>query len=114
MLEVNGRLSWGELAMRSLIWAAACGIAMAAGSQAAFAFTYENQGGSSQQPAASANVAPTIGFSGMDPKSVLPPIGESISSGGFDYAPSSFNNGMAQQPTRGGSVGPSWLYPPGR
>lgn len=114
MLEANGRLSWGELAMRSLIWAAACGIAMAAGSQAALAFTYENQGGSSQQSSASANVAPTIGFSGMDPKSVLPPIGESISGSGFDYAPSSFNNGMAQQPTRSNSVGPSWLYPPGR
>lgn len=99
--------------MRSVLWAAVCGVALAAGSQAALAFTYENQGGSSQ-PSASAQAAPNAGFTGMDPKSVLPPIGESISDKGFDFGPGAFNNGLASQPTRSNSVGPSWLYPPGR
>jgi hypothetical protein len=102
--------------MRSLILAAASGALIAVGGQAALAFTFENQG--TTQPSASAapaaNAAPAIGFGAMDPKSVLPPIGESISDKGFDFGPGAFNNGLASQPTRGNSVGPSWLYPPGR
>ncbi len=91
---------------------------MAAGSEGALAFTYENQGGSSSQPSAaaapSANAAPAIGFGSMDPNAVLPPIGESISSKGLDFGPGAMNNGLASPPSRGNSVGPSWLYPPGR
>ncbi len=100
--------------MRSLIFAAVGGVAMVAGAQGALAFTYENQGTSqpSAQAAPSANAAPAIGFGAMDPKSVLPPIGESISDKGFDFGPGAFNNGLASQPTRSDSVGPSWLYPP--
>lgn len=99
--------------MRSLILTAVTGALIAAGSQAALAFTFENQGTS--QPSASApaaNAAPAIGFGAMDPQSVLPPIGESLPSGGFDFGPGAFNNGMASQPTRHDSVGPSWLHPP--
>lgn len=100
--------------MRSVIWAAVGGVAIAAGAQAALAFTYENPGAGASQPAASAQAAPNAGFMGMDPKSVLPPIGESISDKGFDFGPGAFNNGLAAPPTRSDSVGPSWLYPPGR
>ncbi|MCC7253756.1 hypothetical protein [Hyphomicrobium sp.] len=97
------------------MFAAVGGVAMMVGAQAALAFTYENQGTSqpSAEAAPAAKVAPSMGFGGMDPKSVLPPIGESISDKGFDFGPGAFNNGLASQPTRGGSVGPSWLYPPG-
>lgn len=100
--------------MRSLIFAAVGGVVMVAGAQGALAFTYENQGTSqpSAQAAPSANAAPAIGFGAMDPKSVLPPIGESISDKGFDFGPGAYNNGLASQPTRSDSVGPSWLYPP--
>ncbi|WP_139247718.1 hypothetical protein [Hyphomicrobium sp. CS1GBMeth3] len=102
--------------MRSMIFAAVGGVAMAVGAQAALAFTFEGQGGSQPTtPQANAQqTAPQIGFSGMDPRSVLPPIGESIGDKGFDFGPGSQNNGLASQPTRGSSVGPSWLYPPGR
>lgn len=102
--------------MKSLIFAAVSGVAMFAGASGALAFTYEN-GGSSQPSggsSASANAAPTMGFGSMDPNSVLPPIGQSIESKGLDFGPGSMNNGLASPPTRGGSVGPSWLYPPGR
>jgi len=100
--------------MRSLIFAAAGGVAMMVGAQGALAFTFENQGTSqpSAQAAPAANAAPTIGFGAMDPSSVLPPVGESISDKGFDFGPGAFNNGLARQPTRSESVGPSWLYPP--
>jgi hypothetical protein len=103
------------LAMRSLIFAAVSGVAVAAGAQSALAFTFENQGTTqpSSAPAAKAQAAPQFGFSGMDPNTVLPPIGQSISDKGFDFGPGAFNNGLASQPTRGSSVGPSWLYPPG-
>lgn len=102
--------------MRSLIFAAVGGVAMAVGAQAALAFTYEGQGTTqpSTQASPSANAAPAMGFGAMDPNSVLPPIGESISDKGFDFGPGSMNNGLASPPTRGGSVGPGWLYPPGR
>jgi len=99
--------------MRSLIFAAVSSVAVAVGAQAALAFTYENQG--TTQPTTSApaaKAAPSMGFGAMDPNSVLPPIGESISDKGFDFGPGSRNNGWASQPTRADSVGPSWLYPP--
>lgn len=99
--------------MRSLIFVAVGGVAIAVGAQAALAFTFENQGSTTTQPSGTAQAAPQAGFAGMDPKSVLPPIGESISDKGFDFGPGAFNNGLASQPTRGSSVGPSWLYPPG-
>lgn len=100
--------------MRSLIFAAVGGVVLGVGASGALAFTYESQG--TTQPSASpqAQAAPQVGFSGMDPGSVLPPIGQSISDKGFDFGPGAFNNGLASQPTRGSSVGPSWLYPPGR
>ena len=101
--------------MRSFIFAAVSGVAIAGGAESALAFTYENQGSSQPSSGApSANAVPTIGFGAMDPNSVLPPIGESISDKGFDFGPGAFNNGLASQPTRGSSVGPGWLYPPGR
>jgi hypothetical protein len=102
--------------MRSVFLAAMSGALIVVGAQAALAFTYENQGGSQSSGAsgASANAAPAMGFGAMDPNSVLPPIGESISDKGLDFGPGAFNNGLASQPTRGSSVGPSWLYPPGR
>jgi hypothetical protein len=100
--------------MRSLIFAAAGGIAIVSGAESALAFTYENQGTSqpSSEAAPAANAAPAIGFGAMDPKSVLPPMGESISDKGFDFGPGAYNNGLASQPTRSESVGPGWLYPP--
>jgi hypothetical protein len=49
----------------------------------------------------------------MNPTSVLPPMGGvSIESPKYDLGPGSANNGMASQPTRNDSIGPSWLYPP--
>ncbi|MGE0024646.1 MAG: hypothetical protein AB7S70_13575 [Hyphomicrobium sp.] len=99
--------------MRSFIFAAVGGISLAAASEGALAFTYENQGTS--QPSASApqsNAAPTIGFGAMDPNAVLPPIGQSIPDNGYGFTPGAFNNGLASQPTRSDSVGPGWLYPP--
>jgi hypothetical protein len=100
--------------MKSVMFAAISSVAMVAGAHGALAFTYENQGTSqpSAQAAPSANAAPAIGFGAMDPTSVLPPIGESISDKGLDFGPGAFNNGLASQPTRSDSVGPSWLYPP--
>jgi hypothetical protein len=100
--------------MRSLILTVAAGVGLMVGTGAAFAFTYENQGTSQPQASApSANAAPAIGFGAMDPSSVLPPMGgESIEGGKFDFGPGAFNNGLASQPTRADSVGPSWLHPP--
>jgi hypothetical protein len=95
--------------MKLMIKAAALGAMLAVGSSAALAFTYENQG--TTQPSASQPEA-KMGYGEMDPASVLPPVGQSISSGGYDFGPGAFNNGMASQPTRSESVGPSWLYPP--
>lgn len=100
--------------MKSLIFAAVGGLAVAVGAQAALAFTFENQGTTQPSASSKANATPQIGFSGMDPGSVLPPIGQSIPDKGFDFGPGAFNNGLASQPTRSESVGPSWLYPPGR
>lgn len=102
--------------MRSMIFAAVGGVAMAAGGQAALAFTFEGQGGAQPTtPQANAQQsAPQIGFSGMDPASVLPPISSSIEDNAFNFRPGAYNNGLASPPTRGNSVGPSWLYPPGR
>ena len=96
--------------MKLMIKAAALGALLAAGSSAALAFTYENQGTS--QPSASSEPGAKMGYSDMDPASVLPPVGQSISSQGYDFGPGAFNNGLASQPTRSESVGPSWLYPP--
>lgn len=102
--------------MRSMILAAALGASVGLAAQAAHAFTFEGQS-TTTTPTPSAQAAPNgaaLGFSGMDPSSVLPPIGESIPGQSFDFGPGAFNNGLASQPTRGSSVGPSWLYPPGR
>ncbi len=112
--RVRGRIDLDGWAMRSLIVAAVAGVAVVVGAQAALAFSFESQGTSqpSAQAAPKANAAPTIGFGAMDPNSVLPPIGESISDKGFDFGPGAFNNGLARQPTRSESVGPGWLYPP--
>lgn len=95
--------------MKSLILAAVSGALIAVGSQAALAFTYENQGGS--QPT-TPDPGTKAGYADMDPRSVLPPIGESVSTKSFDFGPGAFNNGLASQPTRNDSIGPSWLYPP--
>lgn len=101
--------------MRSTISALALGATVSAlalfGSQAALAFTYENQG--TTQPSAAAQPQSKAGFLDTDPGSLMPPIGQSVGSSGYDFGPGAFNNGMAQQPTRGSSIGPSWLYPPG-
>lgn len=100
--------------MRSLILTAAAGLALALGTGAALAFTYENQG--TTQPQASSPQAnattPAIGFGSMDPNAVLPPMGSGTSVQSFDFGPGASNNGWASQPTRGDSVGPSWLHPP--
>lgn len=105
--------------MRSLILTVATGVALGLGalglcSQAALAFTYESQGTSQPQassPQANATT-PAIGFGSMDPNSVLPPIGAGVPVQSFDFGPGAFNNGLASQPTRADSVGPSWLHPP--
>jgi hypothetical protein len=99
--------------MRSLILTAVTGVALALGTGAALAFTYENQG--TTQPQASspkADAAPAIGFGTMDPNAVLPPMGSGTSVQSFDFGPGASNNGWASQPTRADSVGPSWLHPP--
>jgi hypothetical protein len=101
------------LAMRSLIFAAAGGVALAIGGQEALAFTFENQGTSQPTTSSSSQPQAKAGYLDMDPGSLMPPIGQSVGSAGYDFGPGAFNNGLAQQPTRGGSVGPSWLYPPG-
>src|SRR5690606_21197890 len=95
-------ISLGGLAMKSWIFAAVGGIAVAGGAERALAFTFESQGTTqpSAQAAPSANAAPTIGFGAMDPNSVLPPIGQSISDTGFDFGPGAYNNGLASQPSR--------------
>lgn len=98
--------------MRFLLTCAAAVAAMTLiGTQPSHAFTYENQGTSNPT-----TTAPKANFGAVDmnPNSVLPPMGAGESVGGskFDLSPSSFNNGMAAQPTRDNSVGPSWLYPP--
>lgn len=99
--------------MRSLILTAAAGVALTLGAGAALAFNYESQGTTQPQGSApSANAAPTMGFGGMDPNSVLPPISEGVDVKSFGFGPGAFNNGWAQQPTRSDSVGPSWLHPP--
>ncbi len=95
--------------MHLFVKVAALGAMLSLGSQAALAFTYENQG--TTQPSANAPEA-KAGFGSMDPASVLPPIGQSLSTNSYDFGPGAFNNGLASQPTRNESVGPSWLYPP--
>ncbi|MDQ8700119.1 hypothetical protein [Hyphomicrobium sp. LHD-15] len=97
--------------MKATISAMAFGALTLLGSQAALAFTYENQG--TTQPTTSGQSQTKAGYLDTDPGSLMPPIGQSIGSTGYDFGPGAFNNGMAQQPTRGSSVGPSWLYPPG-
>jgi hypothetical protein len=97
------------LAMRSLISAVALCAATLLGTQAALAFSFENQG--TTQPSANAPQG-KAGFLDTDPGSLMPPIGQSIPNSGYDFGPGAFNNGLASQPTRNDSVGPSWLYPP--
>lgn len=97
--------------MKATISAIALGALALAAPQAALAFTFENQGGS--QPTTSSQPQAKAGYLDTDPGSLMPPIGQSIGNTGYDFGPGAFNNGLAQQPTRGSSVGPSWLYPPG-
>lgn len=97
--------------MRSLILTAALGVATLVASQAAFAFTYEGQGSGGQAAPAGEQSGVKAGLD-MDPGSLMPPIGASIPASGYDFGPGAFNNGMASQPSRSESVGPSWLYPP--
>jgi hypothetical protein len=96
--------------MKATISAVSFGALMLLGSPAALAFTYENQG--TTQPSSSSEPRAKAGYLDTDPGSLMPPIGQSIESKGYDFGPGAFNNGMAQQPSRGSSVGPSWLYPP--
>jgi len=96
--------------MRSTISALALGAAMVFASQAAFAFTYENQG--TTQPTTAPQAQAKAGYVDTDPGSLIPPIGHTEPGVGYDFGPGAFNNGLAQQPTRSESVGPSWLYPP--
>lgn len=101
--------------MKQMILAAVVGTAAAFAPHAALAFTVENHGAiQSGGASAKANAGPSAGYLDMDASSLMPPVGEPIGSSSFDFSPSSYNNGFAAQPTRGGSVGPSWLYPPGR
>lgn len=103
--------------MRYLIFAAAVGAMVSVAPHAALAFTVESHGAIQSGGGASAqssNAAPVAGYLDMDASSLMPPVGESMESSSFDFSPRSFNNGLAAQPTRGSSVGPSWLYPPGR
>jgi hypothetical protein len=91
-----------------------CGAALVAtaliGTQPSHAFTYENQGNANPTSAAPKS---NFGYVDMNPTSVLPPMGGvSIESPKYDLGPGSANNGMASQPTRNDSIGPSWLYPP--
>lgn len=101
--------------MRHVIYAAAVGALVSVAPHAAVAFQMESHGtvqsGSGQ---AQSNAGPATGYLDMDASSLMPPVGQSIESSSYDFSPRSFNNGFAAQPTRGGSVGPSWLYPPGR
>lgn len=119
ILSVRPR-NCGRLAMRHVIFGAAFGVALSiapalVGSDAALAFTVESHGAiQSDSAQAKSNAGPANGFLDMDASSLMPPVGESISGSSFDFSPRSFNNGLAAQPTRGGSVGPAWLYPPGR
>jgi hypothetical protein len=98
--------------MRSVILAAALGAVTIVSSQGALAFTYEGQGGA--QTTTPENPSAKAGYLDMDPGSLMPPIGQSVPNSGYDFGPGAFNNGMAVQPDRGSSVGPSWLYPPSR
>lgn len=103
--------------MRHVIFAAAAGALVSVAPHAAFAFQVESHGAiqsGGAQAAPSNSGAPSAGYLDMDASSLMPPVGESMESSSFDFSPRSFNNGLAAQPTRGGSVGPSWLYPPGR
>lgn len=101
--------------MKQMILAAVLGTAAALVPHAALAFTIENHGAvQSGSATAKSSAAPSAGYLDMDASSLMPPVGEPIGSSSFDFSPRSFNNGLAAQPTRGGSVGPSWLYPPGR
>lgn len=94
----------------AVTFAAALAFVALLGPQSASAFTYENQG-TTQPSTSEPNKA---GYVDMDGGSLLPPIGQSVPSSGFDFGPGAFNNGMAIQPDRGSSVGPGWLYPPSR
>ena len=103
--------------MKHGIFVAALGAMVIAAPHTALAFTVESHGAIQSGGGAQAtqsNAAPTAGYLDMDASSLMPRMGESIGSSSFDFSPRSFNNGLAAQPTRGGSVGPSWLYPPGR
>lgn len=102
--------------MRQVILAAALGAMVSVAPHAALAFQVESHGAIQSGGAAQAqsNAVPTAGYLDMDASSLMPPVGQSMESSSFDFSPRSFNNGLAAQPTRGGSVGPSWLYPPGR
>ena len=105
----------GGMAMRSTLTLAAVLAALAfLGPQAANAFTYENQGSSSPsgQTDPKANFGGNTGTVDTDPGSLMPAIGQSVPSMEFNSGPGAYNNGMASQPTRNDSVGPSWLYPP--
>lgn len=101
--------------MRHVFLAAALGALVSVAPHAALAFTVENHGAIQSGGAQTkSNAGPSAGYLDMDASSLMPPVGESLSGSSFDFSPRSFNNGLAAQPTRGGSVGPSWLYPPGR
>jgi hypothetical protein len=101
--------------MGSMRFLLTCAAAVAAisliGVQPGLAFQYENQGTSNPT-----STAPRANFGGVDmnPSSVLPPMGVGVSVEGskYDLGPGAANNGMAQQPGRNDSIGPSWLYPP--
>lgn len=101
--------------MRSTLTLAAVLAALALlGPQAAHAFTFENQGSSSPsgQNDPKANFGGNSGSVDVDATSLMPPISQTIPGMEFNSGPGAFNNGMANQPTRNESVGPSWLYPP--
>jgi hypothetical protein len=100
---------------KSILSSAALAAALAlAGAQGAYAFTYENGGSSSPSGQADpkANFGGNTGSVDVDASSLMPPIGTSVPGMEFNSGPGAFNNGMAMQPTRNDSVGPSWLYPP--
>ena len=100
---------------KQVIFSAALGAMVAVAPHAALAFTVESHGAIQSGGAqAKSNAGPAAGYLDMDASSLMPPVGQSLSGSSFDFSPSSFNNGLAAQPTRGGSIGPSWLYPPGR
>ncbi len=75
------------------------------------AFTFETPPGTT---VAAGKPGGAAGFSNMDPASVLPPIGEAVPGMRFDENPGSRNNGWASPPDPSNTVGPRWLYGPGR